>query len=136
MIDTSLTILIILAVGVIAFIVLFLVPQRRTKNELGLVPLYEERCTGRKTFGYGFTFGGNIPSWRISLYDNFVVISFPRATSIPYGDIASVEYKQQFLSKGMRIQTHGPALNIVLYPRQPNKIIEILRAKNVQILDR
>jgi hypothetical protein len=56
---------------------------------MGVTPLHEERCTIRKSVGFGFFAGGNIPLWRVSFYDRFMVIAFVLRDLIPYDEIGA-----------------------------------------------
>ena len=122
-----------IAIIAIVFIFFFVLPQRRSKEEKGKTLLYEERCNGRKKLAFGFYAGGNILNWRISFYDHFFVIASVGQTKISYGDIESVGYAQQWISKGIHIRVRNPQTDLVLYPKEPNKIMEIFRSKKVPV---
>lgn len=133
MIDPALITLIVIALIATVLILLFFLPLRRSKDEVGATLLYEERCTGRKILALGFSSGGTIPNWRISFYEDFFVIASIARTKIPYGAVKSVEYARQLISKGIRIRVHSPRMDIVLFPKEPAKIVEIFVGKNVPI---
>lgn len=133
MIDSSLVTLIGLGTIGIVFVLLFLAPYKRAKEELGQALLYEERCTGRKKIGLGFSAGGNILNWRISFYENFFVIASIGATVIAYKEVESAQYKRQIFSKGVRIQVRNPRMEIVLFPAEPQKILAIFEGKHVSV---
>lgn len=122
-----------IAIIAIVFIFFFVLPQRRSKEETGAALLYEERCSGRKKLAFGFYAGGNILNWRISFYDNFLVIASVGQTKISYGDIESVEYARQLISKGIQIHVRNPRMDLVLFPKEANKIMEIFRSKKVPV---
>ena len=133
MIDSSLVTLIGLGVIGIVFVLFFMAPNRRAKEESGQALLYEERCTGRKKIGLGFSAGGNIPNWRISFYDNFFVIASIGTTVIFYKEVESAQYKRQIISKGIHIQVRSPRMEIVLFPKEPQKILAIFEGKHVSV---
>ena len=134
MIDSSLVTLIGLGVIGIAFVLLFLAPNRRAKEESGQALLYEERCTGRKRVGLGFSAGGNIPNWRISFYENFFVIASIGTMVISYKEVESAQYKRQIFSKSVRIQVRSPRMELVLFPKEPQKILTIFEGKHVSVV--
>jgi hypothetical protein len=97
MIDSSIAPLIGLSLDVLVLASVFLLPRERSKEELGLPVLYEERCSGRMG-RFGFLAGGNVASFRISLYDTFLVIAFIGPTKVPYTEVESVDYRRQWVS--------------------------------------
>lgn len=132
MTDPLITLIGVGLIGIV-FIFLFALPQRRAKEETGATLLYEERCSGRKKLAFGFFAGGNILNWRISFYDNFLVIASVGRAKISYGEIESVEYARQLVSKGVHIRVRDPQMDIVLFPKEPNKIMELFRSKKVPV---
>ena len=135
MIDSPLFTLIGLGVIGAVFVFLFFAPNRHSNEESGMKPLYEERCSGRKNWGWGFFAGGNIPNWRISFYESFFVIASIGSTKIPYNKVESVEYKRQIISKGLHIKVSDPRMEVVLFPSEPQKILELFKNKNVSIAE-
>ena len=134
MIDSPLITLIGIAIIGIVFALLFIAPTRRSKDESGLSPLYEEKCSGKKVLGWGFSAGGNIPNWRISFYEDFFVIaSLGPITVVPYAEVESVEYGRQTISTGLRIRIHTPQMEFVLFPNGPQKMLELFRKKNAPV---
>lgn len=115
---------------VVAGIVLFLFfpPLRRSPVEAGLTPAYEERCTGRNYLGLGLF--GTFLTWRVSFYDSFIVVGSILRKVIPYSSVKAVEYKG-FL--GLVIHSENPKSTLVLYPRQPKKMLDILGNKGISI---
>ena len=78
---------------------------RRAKAELNLKPLWQKRCTG-----YLGAFGTNIPSIRVALYQDFLVIGYIGQTVIPYRNIAKVSVKRRFWSlrgSGVALKLRG-----------------------------
>lgn len=133
MIDSSVVTLVVIVVVAVTFAWLMLWPKRRIKNEVGLTALYEESCSGHTNLGFGFSMGGNISNWRISLYDEFVLLSSITKVSIPYASIEMVEYKRSLISKGLHISSRDAKIDVTLFPRNIDRIVEILRSKNVSI---
>lgn len=131
LLDSPLLALIVIAFGAVIFTSFFFLPRLRSREEIGVAPIYEERCTVRKSLGLGFFGGGNIPLWRVSFYDRFMVIAFVLRSSIPYKEIERVECKRHFLSKGVYIhqRSDGKRSVITLFPRHPDKVMEILSSR-------
>jgi len=129
--DSPLLALIIIAFGAAIFTSFFFLPRLRSREEIGVTPLYEERCTIRKSIGFGVFAGGNMPLWRVSFYDRFMVIAFVLRSLIPYEEIERVECKRHFLSKGVYIHQRrdGRPSVITLFPRHPEKVMELLNSK-------
>jgi hypothetical protein len=134
MIDSPLVTLIGLGVIGVVFVLLFMAPYRRAKEESGQTLLYEERCTGRKKVGLGFSAGGNIPNWRISFYESFFVIASIGTAIISYKEVESVKYRRQFFSKGVHILVRSPRMEIVLFPKDPQKILALFEGKHVSVV--
>jgi hypothetical protein len=91
-------------VGIILILPVFTC-LRRAKAELNLKPLWQKRCTG-----YLGAFGTNIPSIRVALYQDFLVIGFISQTVIPYRDIGKVSVNRRFWSlrgSGVDIKLRG-----------------------------
>lgn len=133
MIDPSLVTLIGIGVIGFVFVLLFLAPYRRAKEESGLGLIYEEKCSGRKKVGLGFSAGGNFPNWRISFYEKFVVVASAIPTTIHYKEVESVKYKQQFFSKGIQIRVRSPQMEIILFPKNPQKLLSLFEDKHVSV---
>lgn len=131
LLDSPLLALIVIAFGAIIFISFFFLPRRKSHEETGITPLYEERCSIRKSVGFGMFAGGNLPLGRVSLYDNFMVIAFLWPTLIPYSEIERVEYKRHLLSKGIYIHQRSSRNQgvITLFPRYPEKVMEVLSSR-------
>ena len=108
--------------------------RAHAKEESGQALLYEERCTGRKKIGLGFSAGGNIPNWRISFYENFFVIASIGATIIPYKEVESVKYRRQIVSKGLHILVRSPNMEIILFPKEPQTILKLFEGKHVSVV--
>ena len=131
MIDMVPGIALLVGIVVIVLLTFYAAPARRSKQEEGLSPLYEERCVGRRYLGFGF-FGG-FTKLRVSFYENFVVVTSVLQTVIPYHDIKSIEYKELFVSKGMIIYGPSRRSRIALFPRVPQRMLELFGGKGVSI---
>jgi hypothetical protein len=129
--DSPLLALILLGFGAIVFISFFFLPRLKSNQEAGITPLYEERCSIRKSLGFGLWAGGNLPLCRLSLYSNFMVIAFLWPTLIPYSEIDRVEYKRHLFSKGIHIHQRSTRNQgvITVFSRNPEKILEVLSSK-------
>ena len=66
----------------------------RLEEEQGLIPLYEEWCSIRWHVGVGAFAGGNIFFWRVSVYDDFMIIVLFWRPLISYREIERVENKE------------------------------------------
>jgi len=133
MIDSPLLTLIGIALVALVFFAIYVLPMRRSRAERGGTLLYEERCSGRANSGLGLWLGGNIPNWRISFYERFLVISSVGQTTVPYEEIQSVEYGRQLISKGIRVRAREPRLDIILFPKEPAKVLELFENKKVRV---
>ena len=120
-------------VGVLLLSPVFL-SRLRSKEESGQSPLHEERCSIRRGIGLGLVIGGNVPMWRCSLYDNFMVISMFSSIIIPYIEIDQVERQKSFLSSSVRIDWRqgGHRMETIrIFTRHPDKIEKLIKAKIV-----
>jgi hypothetical protein len=132
--DLLLTAVVLVCVLGVALLSVFFLPLRRAKVELGLTPAYEERCTARRSLGFGFF--GTYSSLRISFYDNFVVLASVLRRVISYDSVKLVEYKVLFVSKGVVIHTRNPNASYALFPSQPQKMLELFAGKGVPVAGR
>jgi hypothetical protein len=78
----------VLAVVGAAFIVPFFTSSRRANVELNLKPLWQKRCSGKMG-----VIGIGIPSIRVALYQDFLVIAFLGQTVIPYRNVSGVSVR-------------------------------------------
>jgi hypothetical protein len=128
-IDPALVTLVGVVIVALIFIVAAVAPRRRAGVELGAVPLYQERCSVTVSMIAGMRFGGNLPVWRVSLYDSFLVVSLFRQWVIPYNEISSVRGSQLMPSKGLEIQLRTTPNKVWIFARRPERMIEILRER-------
>ena len=120
--------------GIVAVLLLapFPLSLRRTRHEKGLRPIYEDRATIlEKTFLFFFS-GGNIPVWRLTFYERFMVISaglMPRL--IPYDQIIKIEIRRLFISRALYLEYSGDnrKRSLYIFPRSKEKILELIKQK-------
>lgn len=122
-------VVIILFVG-ITLAIFMVLPSRRSKYEYGLTALYEERCQGRSTSILGLSFSGSAISWRITLYDDFMVIKSIGSTRIDYAEIKSVSLQKDELSKLVVICLSGSSSKVFLSSKSPNRLIELISERS------
>lgn len=116
--------------GIIAILLLapFLLSLRRTREEKGLRPIYEDRAwILEKTFPFC---GANIPWWRLTFYERFMIISaglMPRL--IPYDQIIKIELRRFLILKTLYLEYPGFDRKHCLYifPRGKEKIFELVK---------
>jgi hypothetical protein len=99
----------------------FFASRRRAPVELGLVPVYEQMCSGR----VGFFMGANYPAIRFSLYDTFLVVGFFSVVVLPYKDIVRAEIQQELFSRRLAIRSKSGAI-FRLSVRDPERVLELL----------
>lgn len=120
----------LLIVGVVGFGVLSLIflSGLRSNEERNQDPLHEERCSVRRGIGLGLAIGGNVPLWRCSLYDTFMVINMFSSITIPYQEIDRVEQQRSLLSPSVRIVWHGGHREetIRIFTRHADKIEKLI----------
>jgi hypothetical protein len=118
--------------GIIAVLLLapFLLSLRRTREEKGLRPIYEDRAwILEKTFPFG---GANIPWWRLTFYENFMIISaglMPRL--IPYDQIIRIELRRVFILRALYLEYPGynRKHSLYVFPRSRERIFELIKQK-------
>jgi hypothetical protein len=99
--------------------------RRRAPQERGLTPVFEAICSGRSG-GSLSGLGSNLPIFRVSVYDNFLVICLFSPTVIPFAQLSRVEARGSFLGGSLLIETMGGlAFNLSL--RNPERISKLLR---------
>jgi hypothetical protein len=99
--------------------------RRRSVEELNLKPIWQEFCSG--TIG---AFGMNIPSLRISLYDNFIVICFINPNVIPYKKIGNVSVNTRFFSlrgSGVMMRLKGFKSSYYFNSRDPETLAKLIK---------
>jgi hypothetical protein len=130
MIDPALATLI--GVGSIAvfFMVAAVAPTRKARVEVGSAPLYQERCSLTVSSIAGMRFGGNLPLWRVSLYESFLVVSLFRQRVIRYDEISSVSEARGVVSRALELRVRTPPETIRIFAKRPEKMIEIIRGRD------
>jgi hypothetical protein len=123
----------LLIVGVVGIVLLspVLLSRLRSKEERHQVPLLEERCSIRRGVGLGLAIGGNVPLWRCSLYDSFMVINMVSPIVIRYQEIDRVEQQISLLSPSVRIVWHGGRRNetIRIFTSHADKIEKLIKER-------
>lgn len=130
MIDNSLLSLLVIVIILGVFGFFAVMSKRKTGIEKGLKPLYEERCSGNRR-SFGLVIGGNIPFWRVSLYENFLILASVGKIVLHYNEIDSVEFSNRFFNKKIRICAVNSKIDIIIYPKNVKKIVSIFKEKNV-----
>jgi hypothetical protein len=96
--------------------------RRRAAIENGLVPVYEQMCSGR----VGRFMGANYPAIRLSLYDTFLVVGFFSPMVVPYKDIVRGEMQRDFLSQRLVIESKSGA-KFRLSVKEPERVLKLLK---------
>ena len=114
----------------IFLVVFFVLPQRKLPEEKENRLLYEERCSANwKLAGGVLIAGGNTPIARVSLYEDFFVVSLLGIKKINYSQVLSVSFKSSWFSKSMTINL-GKGRSLVIRAKNMEKIQSIIMAKN------
>ena len=119
------TVAVLVVVGGVLIVPLFTC-TRRASAEMGLKPLWQERCTGKM----GILAIG-IPAIRVALYQNFMVIGFLGQRVIPYRDIAEVTVMQNlsFLgASGVNLRLKNMRSGYHLKPRDPKGFAKLIES--------
>lgn len=124
---------------------LLLIPLYRDDKESGQRVLYEARGMIIEWI-FPFISDGNLPFWRVSLYEPFIVIAFVHHLHIDYAEIVRAELKSSFKSiflfgaffffrKRLTLEFQGDSRTRTLhiYLRHPERVMNILRNKGVPI---
>lgn len=95
-------------------------------EEKGVHTIYTERCGGCFD-GFNFT----IPFVRLSIYNDFIVISYSDKILLKFKEIDEVKVKRRFIMAGVHIYHHknGIPKDIILWSFNPNKIKKIIDSK-------
>jgi hypothetical protein len=97
--------------------------------ESGKVPIYSEKGGGRFD-----DINWTMPFVRISIYDEFLLISYSEEIVFRYNEITKIEIKNHFISDGIHIYHNkkGIPSKIILWPANPAKVLELLQNKLVE----
>jgi len=119
--------------GMILFLLmLILMSRKRSTDEKGLTPLFEEQCGGR--FGLmNFT----IPFVRHSFYKDFILISYAyKKVKLPYDKIKLIKIKRNLWSLGVTYEymLNGVTETLIIWTRHPEKVRDILGYRGLKIL--
>jgi hypothetical protein len=108
------------------------VPKRKLPRENGLMPRYQTICAGIRTAGFGFFGMGSIlPFWRISLYDDFVVIAIFSPVMIEYSDIDSIRCRNWIVFSSVRIKSKKHRISFSAWVFKPTPMVSLLTARGV-----
>ena len=115
-------------IGIVLILPIF-ISSRRASAELNLKPLWQKRCAGRMG-----ALGTGIPSIRVSLYQDFMVVACLGQRVIPYRDIAEVSAKGNFWSlnfSGVTLKLRGisPEYRFHLNRRDAEKLVNLIEAR-------
>ena len=128
MADEQVAIVFLIIIGVI-LLGPFLLSLHRTSKEAGLKPIYEDRAI----VFFGHFAGGNLPWWRLSFYDNFMVISAglkPRL--VLYDKISSIYHKRFFwFFKPLYLEykSNDAVKGFYMFPRDSQKTLALIQSK-------
>lgn len=100
--------------------------RRKAPEEAGLKPIFETFCSGRVGKSSFIGAGTNIPMFRFSVYERFVVIAFLKPRVIPITQIESTKLKSSFLSNCLLIELKKGGV-YHLYTKVPDDVIKQLR---------
>jgi hypothetical protein len=78
--------------------------RRKAPEEVGLKPVFETFCSGRFGKSSFIVAGTNVPMFRFSVYEKFVVIAFLKPRVIPFAQIERTKLKSSFLSNRLLIE--------------------------------
>jgi len=120
----------IFAVIIVPICFLFLIIRRNNKlsKELGLKPVYQENCGGVFD-GMDYT----KPFVRLTIYNDFLVISYIKKILLYWSDIKDVSVYTGLFSKGVKIihnRSNIPT-SIILWPNNAARLQEILKSKMI-----
>jgi hypothetical protein len=117
------TIAALILVGAVLLVPMIL-SRRRAAEERGLVPLLEERCSGR----FGSFAGTNLPIVRLSVYERFFVIACFKPFVLPFSRVSAVAKRGGMWNRGVTITVdRGPAISLSV--RNPDAVIELFAAR-------
>lgn len=85
--------------------------------------------------GIGFGFGTNMPTCRITLYSEGMVIGIGKPIWVKYADVESVQYRQSWWSQWVKVALRDSKLVVRFNVRKPEKIAEILKTQGVRVVE-
>ena len=101
-------------------------------EENGRAALYTERCSASS--GRFLRFGTNLPTCRITLYDDGLVAAIGAPIFVKYQDVEGALCTQSWLLKSVRLHIRAtPDLILTFSSRAPAKIGAILKQKGVRV---
>lgn len=106
----------------------YIINKRNLKLEIEnkLTAVYSENCGGRFN-GYNLS----VPFVRLTIYTDFIIISYTKKVVLKYNDIVKIEIKKHFISKGIHIyhKRNDIPKNIIIWTANSKKIKEIIESK-------
>lgn len=132
MINCSIVGLVVVGVVAIVLPIMAIGPQHSLPEEKSLTPLFNARCTATRAVGFGFRFGTNMPTCRITLYEDGMVIAVGTPRWVGYKDIESVRCEPSWWSGRLNVSTRIPKMSVSLHLRSPEKVAAILKEKGVK----
>ncbi len=103
---------------------------RLAREEVGLVPVFNERAGGRFN-GMNLT----VPLVRFTIYDRMVVAAYGATRHvIPTTEIDKVSVRQHVISKGVHIRHHrkGTPAEFIIWSLSPQVVVDVLRNQGVR----
>jgi hypothetical protein len=101
--------------------------------EEGLFPFYTTWCGGVRSLGFTLNLATVIPIWRLSLYDDFFILTAGNKYAVKYTDVIVVTLKRKFIFKVLRIQARQPLLEVTFFLISPRKVARLFRGKGVEV---
>lgn len=121
--------LLVTAFVAIGFLALYLLPQRRTAAERGLVARYTGRCAVFR--GEGRMLFGGIPSQRVTIYDDFMVIRGVGAMVVRYSEVVEIDARPDWVTGRIAVTTRKQSFSIVSPERA--KVIDALAGTRARL---
>jgi hypothetical protein len=135
MINSSIVGLVVIGIVAVVLLVFVIKPQRRLPEERGLTPLFNARCSATTEVGFRFRFGTNMPTCRITLYENAMVIAVGTPAWVRYEDIVNAKCERSWWASRLKLSTRVPKMAVTLNLRSPEKVAGILREKGVKVIE-
>ena len=76
-----------------------------------------------------------MPTCRITLYSEGMVIGIGKPIWVKYADVESVQYRQSWWSQWVKVALRDSKLVVRFNVRKPEKIAEILKTQGVRVVE-
>ena len=119
--DPGLAVIVSCALVGVVLLTPMLLARRRAAQEHGLTPVFEAFCSG----SFGWFVGTNIPMFRLSIYESFLVITFITPAIIPFTQLARAEVRGGLFGRRLRIESKRGAI-YQLSVRNPESVARLL----------